>query len=389
MLPDRISGATKLESYIGVNDGMEFLMRFRLAKMTIFLAVSIVSFGMLSGCNKNATASAEPGPQAMPVKVQSAQVKRVPDYTEYLATLRSRDSAVLQPQVEGQITKIFVRSGDRVSAGTPLLEIDPLKQQATVGSSEATQRSKLAALDYAKRQYDRNKQLFSEGVVSKQDLDQSQSAYMAAQADVDATEAGVREQRAQLHYYSVKSPASGIVGDIPVRVGDRVAVTTVLTTLDRGGELEAYVSISSDKAREVRVGMPVDIYSENSQPVRSKVTFVSPRVDPDSQLLLVKAMVPNSDGRFRNSQVVRARVIWREMDQPVVPVIAISRLGSQTFVFVAENDGGKSVAKQRTVKLGELVDNDYVVMDGLKAGDRVITSGVQVLVDGMPIAPQS
>jgi RND family efflux transporter MFP subunit len=360
-------------------------------KKTVAIAGAIVvlSASMLSGCNKNAQASGEQAPQALPVKIQLAQVKRVPDYTEYLATLRSRNSSVLQPQVEGQITKIFVKSGERVSTGTPLIEIDPLKQQATVYNQEANQRSKLATLDYDRRDLERRKKLFAAGVISQQDLDQADSAYRAAKADVDAMEAGVREQRVQLHYYTVKAPASGIIGDIPVRVGDRVTVSTVLTTLDKSGELEAYISVPSEKASAVRMGTPVDVFTEDSQPVRSRVSFISPRVDPDSQLLLIKAMVPNDGSRFRNSQVVRSRVIWRELDQPVIPVTAISRLGSQTFAFVAEGDQGKTVAKQLTVKLGELVDNDYVVMDGIKPGDRVIVSGVQILVDGMPVAPQS
>lgn len=363
------------------------LSREKMAAIAVAAVFCLIAF--LSSCNRNAQASGDQAPPALPVKTQPAQVKRVPDYSEYLATLRSRNSSVLQPQVEGQITKIFVRSGDRVAPGTPLIEIDPLKQQATVYNQEANQRSKLATLDYAQRDLDRKKLLFSEGVVSKQDLDQSDSAYRAAKADVDAMEAGVREQQVQLHYYTVKAPASGIIGDIPVRVGDRVTVSTVLTTLDKSGELEAYISVPSEKTGAVRMGMPVEIFTDGSQPERSRVTFVSPRVDPDSQLLLIKAVVPNGDSRFRNSQVVRARVIWHELDQPVIPVTAISRLGGQTFAFVAEGEKGKTVAKQRAVKLGEVVDNDYVVMDGIKPGERVITSGVQILTDGMPVAPES
>jgi RND family efflux transporter MFP subunit len=360
-------------------------------KATVALAVAAVLFSiaLLSGCNKNGQASGEQGPQAFPVKTQPAQVKRVPEYSEYLASLRSRNSSVLQPQVEGQITKIFVKSGDHVTPGTPLIEIDPLKQQATVYNQEANQRSKLATLDYDRRELERRKKLFAAGVISQQDLDQADSAYRAAKADVDAMEAGVREQRVQLHYYTVKAPANGIIGDIPVRVGDRVTVSTVLTTLDKDGELEAYISVPSEKASAVRMGTPVEVFAEGSQPVRSRVSFISPRVDPDSQLLLIKTTVSNDGSHFRNAQVIRARVIWRELDQPVIPVTAISRLGSQTFAFVAESEKGNTVARQRTVKLGELVDNDYVVMDGIKPGDRVITSGVQILVDGMPVSPQS
>ena len=353
------------------------------------LAALALLLAAAAGCGKSAKASGDPGPQALPVKIEPAQVKRVPDYTEYLATLRSRNSSVLQPQEEGQIIKIFVQSGDRVAPGTPLMEIDPLKQQATVFNQEANQRSKLATLDYAHRDFERKKQLFGAGVISQQDLDQSESAFRAAKADVDAMEAGVREQRVQLRYYTVNAPSSGVVGDIPVRVGDRVTVSTVLTTVDKGGQLEAYISVPAEKASAVRMGMPVDISADGSQPVRTHVTFISPRMDTDNQLLLIKALLPNGENHFRNAQLVRARVVWKELDQPMLPVTAVSRLGSQTFAFVAEGERGKAVAKQRSVKLVELVGNDYVVLDGIKPGERIITSGVQVLVDGMPIAPES
>jgi RND family efflux transporter MFP subunit len=359
-----------------------------MGKFSLLAALILVLFAA-AACDRRAQAARDAGPQAMPVKMEPAQVKRVPDQTEYLATLRSRNSSVLQPQVEGQITRIFVKSGDRVEPGTPLIEIDPLKQQATVISQEASQRSRLATLDYARRDFERKKQLFAAGVVSQQDMDQSESAFQAARADVDALEAGVREQRVQLHYYTVKAPAPGVVGDIPVRVGDRVTVSTVLTTLDKGGELEAYISVPSENARDVHMGMPVEIEGESSQAVRTRVTFVSPRMDSDNQLLLIKALLPNGSGQFRNAQVVRARVVWKELDRPMLPVVAVSRLGAQTFAFVAAEDGGKTVAKQRPVKLGELVGNEYVVLDGIKPGDRIITSRVQILADGMPVVPES
>lgn len=326
----------------------------------------------------------------LPVKTLKAQARLVGEYTEYVSTLKSRNSAVLQPEVEGQITKIMVASGDRVEPGQSLLEIDPRKQQATVHSQEANLNSRRANLELARKELERTKQLASAGVVSRQALDQAQSQFDAAEADVRALEATVREQSVQLHYFVVKAPSSGIIGDIPVRVGDRVATNTVLTTLDKGGELEAYIYIPAEKANTARMGTPVQIVDDAGKKLAdTRISFVSPRVDPQTQLLLVKAEVPNGDHRFRNEQLVHARVVYQQIDKPVIPVTAVSRMAGQTFAFVAESNGKQTVAKQKPVQLGEIVGNDYVILDGIKPGEQIITSGVQMLADGMPVAPQS
>ncbi len=354
------------------------------------LAALIATLTLATGCTKSVQGGAEDPPQAFPVKVQVAEGRRVGDATEYLATLKSRNAAILQPQVEGQVTRIFVRAGQQVRAGTPLLEIDPLKQQATVNNQQAAHRARQANLEWTRTDLERKKQLYSAGVISKQDFDLAQSAYDAAQADVEALEAGVREQQVQLHYYTVKAPADGAIGDIPVRVGDRVKVDTILTTIDRGGELEAYISVPAEKASSVRLNTPVEILGDAGTPAaKSAVTFISPRVETDSQLLLVKALVPNQDHRFRNEQLVHVRVIWSQVEHPVLPVTAIARVTGRTFVFVVDSTGKQAVARQKPVQLGDIVGNEYVVLDGIKPGEQVIVSGVQMLVDGMPVKPQS
>src|ERR1700680_341079 len=129
------------------------------------------------GCGQK-TAAGGPGaggPPAMPVQVQVAQSVRIPDTTEYLSVLKSRQSAVINPQVEGQITKIFVKSGDQVNAGSPLLQIDPLKQEATLNSQAATLASQEANLRLAKISLERAQKLYAAGVTSKQDFDNAQS----------------------------------------------------------------------------------------------------------------------------------------------------------------------------------------------------------------------
>jgi len=202
------------------------------------------AFAGVLACSKNpAQGPQAAGMQAMPVKVMEAKAMPVNDASEYVATLKSRDSAVIMPQVDGQITQIFIHSGENVSAGTGLMEIDPLKQQATVKSLESARTAQQATLSWTTQQYERAKGLAAAGVVSKQDLDQAKAAMDAAQAQMDALGAQVREQEVQLHYYKVVAPRGGIVGDIPVRVGDRVTNTTQLTTVDQPGSLEAYVYV--------------------------------------------------------------------------------------------------------------------------------------------------
>ncbi len=340
----------------------------------------------LPACRDDSQAQAPP---AVPVKIEVARSVAVDDSSEYVATLRSRGSAAIMPQVEGHITRIFVRSGARVAAGEPLMQIDPAKQQATVASQQDTRAAQAAALDYARQQYDRVKGLHGAGISSQQDLDQARTALEAAEANLKAIEAQVREQQAQLRYYRVTAPAAGMVGDIPVRVGDRVTVSTLLTTVESPGIMEAYVSVPVERAAQLRRGLPLRIVdSAGTVVAESHVTFVSPQVDDQTQTVLVKAGIADK-GALRPAQFVRARVVWGTREGPVVPVLAVSRVSGQYFAFVAEEEKGALVARQRPVQVGEIVGNDYVVLSGIRPGDRVIVSGTQFLRDGAPVSPQT
>jgi RND family efflux transporter MFP subunit len=353
------------------------------------IAVLGISF-LYVGCGKGASAGTPTGPQAFPVKVITAQAQMVPQFTDYLATLKSRNASALQPQVEGDITKIFVTSGQRVGAGAAILEIDPRKQEAAVNNQEATYKSKQAIMQQFAVDLERKKKLVAAGVLAQADLDQAQNAYDAAKADAESLHASIREQQVQLRYYTVKASTDGVIGDVPVHVGDHVTSQSMLTTLDHGGQLEAYVYVPAEKASAVHAGMAVDIVDDDGKPtLRTKVFFISPHVDTDSQTLLLKTQVPNPEMKFRNAQQVHARVVWSERKAPVIPITAVTRLSGKLFAFVAEGQGQQAVARQRVIQVGDLVGNDYVVLDGIQPGDRVIITNVQILADGMPVLPQS
>lgn len=327
----------------------------------------------------------------MPVKVLEARAMPVSDATEYVATLKSRDSAVIMPQVEGQVTQILVHSGERVEAGAALMEIDPLKQQATVKSQESARAAQQATLNWTKQQYERAQGLAAAGVISKQDLDQAKSAMDAAQAQMDSLDAQVREQEVQLHYYKVVAPRTGIVGDVPVRVGDRVTTSTQLTTVDQPGSLEAYVYVPIEHSSQLKMNLPVQVVDGDGKVLAdSRVSFISPQVDNTTQTVLVKARITNGNDALRQSQFIRARVVWGTHQNPQVPILAVSRLAGQYFAFVAEpQNGGSFLARQKPLKIGLTVGNDYEVQDGIKPGEKVIISGTQFLLDGVPVIPQS
>jgi len=356
------------------------------------LIAGLAASGIILACsNKAAQDPQGGGPPAMPVKVLEARSVPVSDATEYVATLKSRDSAVIMPQVEGQVTQIFVHSGERVEAGAALMDIDPLKQQATVKSQESARAAQQATLSWTKQQYQRAQGLAAAGVVSKQDLDQAKAAMDAAQAQMDALDAQVREQEVQLHYYKVVAPRDRIVGDIPVRVGDRVTTATQLTTVDQPGSLEAYVYVPIEHSSQLKMNLPVQILDSDGKVLAdTRVTFISPQVDNTTQTVLVKARIANGNDALRQSQFVRARVVFGTHQNPEVPILAVSRLAGQYFAFVAEpQNGGSFVARQKPLKIGQTVGNDYEVQDGIKPGDKVIVSGTQFLLDGVPVIPQS
>ena len=346
---------------------------------------------LAGGCGKTSAGDPAAGgaPQAMPVHVKVAQAEQVAETTEYLSVLKSRHSATIQPHVEGYITKIYVKAGEHVTAGTPLIQIDPLKQLAAVSGQEAARAAQEANVRYAQIQLDRARKLFAAGVVPKADVDNAQTTYDAAVAQLKALSDQVNQQQVELHYYRVAAPMDGIVGDIPVHMGDRVGVTTLLTTVDEPGPLEAYIYVPADRARNLKLGLTVQLADDAGIKIAdTRITFLSPQVDTETQTVLAKATVESPRG-LRVAQQVRAQVVWSSHEGTVIPVLAVTRISGQFFAFLAVKEGNGTVARQRLLKLGDTLGNDYVVLEGLKPGDHIIVSGLQFLQDGMPVMEQA
>jgi RND family efflux transporter MFP subunit len=290
--------------------------------------------------------------------------------------------------VDGRLTQIRVKSGDHVKEGQPMMNIDPKHQLATVESQRATERQKKALYDYNASENERQRKLFEAGITSRDVYEQAQQAFGNSKADYESAVEARKTQEEQLAYYTIRAPFDGVVGDIPVHVGDYVAPATMLTTVDENKDLEAYIYVPTERNAQVRQGLEVDLMDNAGKLLeKTRIDFLSPQVDSTLQGILVKAPVHAAPEILRNAQMVKARVIWSTSPMAVIPVLAVTRQGGQSFVFVARQANGHYVAQQTAVTLGDTVGNTYSVSSGLNAGDRVIVSSTQFLVNGMPVLP--
>ncbi len=355
--------------------------------MRIFGMVCFVLLGLApTACHK--TPAAQTGAQAMPVRTLAVTFAPVAQSSEYLATIKSRRSATLQPQVSGPLMRIHVHSGEHVRAHEVLMDIDPRQQMAAVESQRATERQKKALYNYNSSEIVRQRKLFEAGVTSRDAYEQAQQAFENTKADYESALASRKTQQEQLAYYTIRAPFDGVVGDIPVHVGDYVAPATTLTTIDENKDLEAYIYVPTERVSQVRQGLDVELMDNSGKLLeKTKINFLSPQVDSTLQGILVKAPVHSSPEVLRNAQMIKARIIWTTAPMVVTPVLAVTRQGAQSFVYVAQEQNGHFIARQTAVTLGDTVGNNYAVSSGLKEGDRVIVSSTQFLVNGMPVVP--
>jgi RND family efflux transporter MFP subunit len=387
---------------------------------------------LLVSCSANAPQGGGFG--AVPVPIAPVESGIVTDSSDYVANLQSRQSVTLQPRVDGYVQEIFVKAGDRVEAGAPILRIDPARQQAVVQRSvaavatsqadfesaratlaqlRARKESILSSVDFNQKEFDRFSKLTQEGATAKQKLDEVANSLRNARAElgqidaqinaqqasinsaatrIEETRAGAIQEEVQLDFYTVTAPFAGIVGDIPIKVGDNVNSTTQLTTVTQNQVLEVQISVPLENAPRLKMGQSVELLDAQDKPlVKGNVAFISPSINPQTQSVLVKANFNNGTNQLKANQFVRARLIWASRSGVLVPTSAISRLGGQDFIFVAENSSanGKTqlVANQKPIKLGKITGNKQEVLEGLKPNDKIVVSGILQLQNGAPIAP--
>ncbi|BBD68971.1 RND family efflux transporter MFP subunit [Nostoc commune NIES-4072] len=375
-------------------------------------------------------------PQGVRVKISTVQSGIIEESSDFIASLKSQRSVTLQPRIQGQVTQIFVKPGDPVVQGAAILQVDPTSQasangsnavpqgflvqlenaRATLKSLEAQRPSYVANVQFYQQNYEKFVTLAQEGAVSRQTRNQFGDRLANAKANLDVIDSRIQAQRANilqaektlqqaninipnqqgnLQSDKITAPFSGTVGKIAVKVGAKVNTSTQLVNIAQNRPLEVNISVPLQQGPQLRKGMPVEVMNTQGQKLgRSRVFFIAPTASNETQGILIKALFDNPNGQLHADQLVRARVFWNQRPGILIPTTAMTRIGGDTFVYVVETETSpqgvsQQVARQKRVKLGEIKDNNYQVIEGLQPEDKVIISGLLNLRDGVAIVPET
>ncbi|HIK54692.1 MAG TPA: efflux RND transporter periplasmic adaptor subunit [Synechococcales cyanobacterium M55_K2018_004] len=419
----------------------------RLAKSLALLGLGLLVMPLVS-CQKQGSQSE--APIAVPVKLQVLETSTVADSSEYVGRLESLERVDLRAETQGRIAEVRVQPGDRVVPGAIILTIQPaqtvpqlegaqagvevaranrnvmVQQLRTAEKNLEIARSELDSVQagqrLAKTNFDRATFLLSQGAIGRFDYDrarteldvsinrvrsaqervgQAEVAINQARAAVRQAEAGVRQAQSQVAaaevnvgFKQVTAPIAGVVGEIFVKPGDLVSSAQTITNIIQNDALELRMSVPSNRLSQLRQGLTVELIDPNTRQRIStgQVDFIAPSVDQSAQAVLVKAQFANSNGELRNGQFVEARIIWERGTGLLIPTNAVLQMSGKSFVYVAETDesGGKeqTVARMRPVELGDIQQQSYQVLNGLKPGENLVVSGILRLRDGVPIQPE-
>ncbi len=376
-----------------------------------------------------------PPAQATFVKLQRLQASTIEDGTSFVGNLEAQKGIELRPKVEGRVTQVFVAPGVLVQPNQPILQLNSGKSQAefraalaTISSARAAssnaqaqigvvqaQKAEAAAeVDLQTTEFKRTSKLVSQGVLARQELDRvtrdlnaAQAALKAADMQIQAAKSNLEATKAEeaqatataaasredFQDTKVVAPIAGIVGDIPIKVGDYVNIGDSLTSITQNQALEVLLSIPIERRNQLQLGLPVEVRSfQNDQTLATgNISFISPTANAATQSVLAKASFRNN-GQLQDSQRVSGTVIWQKRTGVLVPTSAVSRLGGKTFVYIAKTPEDKPedlVASQRSVELGKIQGNSYQVISGVRPGETLVTSGILNLSDGAPITAES
>ncbi|TXI09388.1 MAG: efflux RND transporter periplasmic adaptor subunit [Rhizobium sp.] len=355
------------------------------------------------GAQATETAS-QAAPPAIPVTVANVEPRDVTSWQEFSGRLEAIDRVEIRPRVAGAIQSVHFREGALVKQGDLLVTIDPAPYEAAVAQAQAEVGAAKAKLDLAKVEVDRGQKLSDNKTISQSDMDTRASNYAEAVANLKAADAALQTAQLNLDYTQVRAPIAGRVGKIAVTVGNLVAAgssSPALTTLVSVDPIYASFSANEQTVTQALAELPatggavppveqipvqIGTASDNGTPIKGKLQLIDNEVDAASGTVSVRAVFDNPGGRLIPGQFVRVR-----MGQPkaetklVISDRAVGTDQDKKFVFVVDGD---NKVNYRQVQLGSLVDDQRVIEDGLKVGEKVVVNGLQRIRPGAVVAPQ-
>ncbi|HAS6110924.1 TPA: efflux RND transporter periplasmic adaptor subunit [Vibrio vulnificus] len=339
-------------------------------KWTFFmLLIAILLFGSVIGFNlfkqkKIAEYMANRPEPEFPVTVTEVKPVDWVPVIEAIGFIEPNQGVTIANETSGVIKQIRFESGTQVKEGQPLVLLDSDVEKANLKSSEA----KLPA---AEAKYKRYQGLFKKGSISKEAYDEAEANYYSLKADIESLKASIARRE-------IKAPFSGVIGIRNVYLGQYLQAGTDIVRLEDTSVMRLRFTVPQNDISRINLGQEVDIFVDAypQNPFKGSITAIEPAVNIQSGLIQVQADIPNSDGKLRSGMFARANIILPKLeDQVTLPQTAITFTLYGDNVYILTEEDGVQRVKQHVVKVGERTGNIAHILDGVKVGDQVVTSG--------------
>ncbi|HEY0191417.1 MAG TPA: efflux RND transporter periplasmic adaptor subunit [Kofleriaceae bacterium] len=358
--------------------------------------ISLLS--ILAACTSEA-APLQQAPPPTPVGATAVVLREVNPWDELTGRIEATSAVQIRPRVAGYVTAVKYREGAEVAAGSALFTIDARPYQAALARAGAELARARARVELARIDAGRAEKLVASNAIPRAERDSLASAVVQAEAEVAAAAAAVELARLDVEFTTVRAPFAGRAGQALAKLGDYVAAgpaPTVLTTLVTLDPIDVY--FTGDEPTFLRfagraIGAPafVGLSDEPGFPREAKIDFVDNRLDEATGTIRFRAVLPNKDHRLTPGLYARVRLNeTAAVHAALVDDKAVLTDQDRKYVFVV---GAGEIVERRDVKIGRVIDGLRVINDGVRAGDRVIVSGVQKVFPGAhvqitaPLAP--
>ncbi len=333
------------------------------------LLIAILLFGSVIGFNlfkqkKIAEYLANRPEPEFPVTVTEVKPVDWVPVIEAIGFIEPNQGVTIANETSGVIKQIRFESGTQVKEGQPLVLLDSDVEKANLKSSEA----KLPA---AEAKYKRYQGLFKKGSISKEAYDEAEANYYSLKADIESLKASIARRE-------IKAPFSGVIGIRNVYLGQYLQAGSDIVRLEDTSVMRLRFTVPQNDISRINLGQEVDIFVDAypQNPFKGSITAIEPAVNIQSGLIQIQADIPNSDGKLRSGMFARANIILPKLeDQVTLPQTAITFTLYGDNVYILTEEDGVQRVKQHVVKVGERTGNIAHILDGVKVGDQVVTSG--------------
>ena len=349
---------------------------------------------VLCSCNIDMPKETQSSFETMTVKKSDIELPY-----KFSARMKGQNDVTVTPQVGGQLMKICVAEGQQVKKGQTLFVIDSRNAQLELEAAQANLQAALAEENSAKLEYESNKNLFDKKIVSSYMLSNSENAYKQAQASVAQARAAVNRSRVNLGFCTISATVSGVIGEIPVRVGDQVSPGMQLTMLSGNTTMDAEISVTeaiiesmvqegvkkSDLEKYLANMPPATFVMKNGTeyPHKGRVVSMTGIVNAATGSLTAKVSFPNPDGHLYSGIQGTVVISFGEKDVMVIPQNAVVRLQDKALVYKVKADSTATAVDVTTQDTGN--GKDFIITSGLNVGDKIVTIGANNVTEGQKV----